>query len=45
MKQKISVTVEKDVLDKSMQKIQDKTFRNTSHMVEVALFELLKEEE
>jgi len=45
MKQKLSVTVDKDVIKRLESLLNGKKFRNKSHIVELALSEWLGEEE
>tara|TARA_Y100000310_G_scaffold302766_1_gene340489 strand:- start:61 stop:198 length:138 start_codon:yes stop_codon:yes gene_type:complete len=45
MKQKLSVTVDKEVLKRLEKELKKKVFRNRSHVVEFALNKLLEEEE
>lgn len=42
MKQKLSVSLNKATLDKVEALIQDGTFRNKSHVVEIAISKLVK---
>ena len=43
MKDKISITMEKDVLDSIKDNLEDGLFRNTSHFIEYAVKRFLKE--
>ena len=45
MKQKISVTLEKEMLDVIEKLLADAKFRNRSHVVEFALSKLVEERE
>lgn len=44
MKRKLSVTVEEDLLSQLDEKLLSNTFRNKSHLVEIALQKYLEEE-
>ncbi|MFH1972051.1 MAG: hypothetical protein ABIJ18_01080 [archaeon] len=44
MKQKLSVTIDKELLSKLDGKLQNKILRNRSHLVEIALIKYLEEE-
>lgn len=45
MKQKISITVDEETLEKADDSIEKRKFRNRSHAFEYALNEILEEEE
>lgn len=45
MKQKISVTIEKETIEKLDHYVSEGSFRNKSHVVEFALNKLMKEKE
>ncbi len=45
MKERISITIEKDIADKLNSLIKDRKFRNRSHAVEMAIEQLNKSEE
>jgi metal-responsive CopG/Arc/MetJ family transcriptional regulator len=45
MRNKISITVDKDTLDKVEEVIKTKTFRNRSHFFEIAASKMLNLEE
>jgi len=45
MKQKISITLDKSILDKIEKELEGNIFRNRSHVVEFALSKLLEEVE
>lgn len=45
MKQKLSVTVEEEVIRKLESRIDGRLFRNKSHLVEYALYKLLEEKQ
>lgn len=43
MKQKLSVTIEEDIVKQIEEKVGERVFRNKSHIIEYALYRLLKE--
>ncbi|MBI2669413.1 hypothetical protein HYX14_06240 [Candidatus Woesearchaeota archaeon] len=45
MKKKLSVSIEEDILKRMESKLQDRVFRNKSHIVELALSRLFQESE
>tara|TARA_Y100000310_G_C20665163_1_gene807067 strand:- start:503 stop:688 length:186 start_codon:yes stop_codon:yes gene_type:complete len=45
MKQRISITIDDDTMNKVRDKLRSKTYRNKSHFFELAAEELMKEEE
>ena len=45
MKQKLSITIEEDTLEKLGEYVSEGSFRNKSHIVEFALNKLIKEKE
>ena len=44
MKQKLSITIEKDIVKQIEDKVNERLFRNKSHVIEYALYQLLREE-
>lgn len=45
MKQKLSVTIDEDLISKVDEKLEDKSFRNKSHFVEIAIEKYLEDSE
>jgi len=45
MKQKISITIEEDLLKRLKSELKDGSFRNKSHIVEFALNKFFKEKD
>lgn len=44
MKQKMSISIEEEMIDKIEEKVSEGTFRNKSHVIEFALNKLMGEE-
>ncbi|MBW2980630.1 ribbon-helix-helix domain-containing protein [Candidatus Woesearchaeota archaeon] len=44
MKQKLSISIEEDIVKLIEDKLKDKLFRNKSHVIEYALYKFLKGE-
>jgi Arc/MetJ-type ribon-helix-helix transcriptional regulator len=42
MKQKLSVSIEEDIVKQIESKVGERLFRNKSHIIEYALYKLLK---
>ena len=42
MKKKLSVSIDKEIVDKIEESLKDRTFRNKSHVVEIALERLFE---
>ena len=45
MKQKLSVTIEEDIVKEIEEKVGERLFRNKSHIIEYALYKLLRSKE
>jgi Arc/MetJ-type ribon-helix-helix transcriptional regulator len=45
MKQKLSITIEEDIVKEIEDKVKDRLFRNKSHIIEYALYRLLRSKE